>query len=325
VKAGRTDANGIGEGTVVAELGRVHEVTAEEFGSTLTADHAAAETTLTVASAVDFDEAGGDLAYIDPADEDVTITATYTTCDKDADTVTLAVGLDDALDFDTFLYVVGGSEESELLAQVMFEDEDEAATVRVPHSLRDRLPEGVRDEDKREAVAVREEDDGDLVVDEVLGLVPSIGQDFIDTPVLLAYLNGNAGTVHNSWEFLYDWHVERSHPDLYLNGDSDEFEITQPGVYLVIFTARFVTNNTGARSLRITQGGATIGEAQYAATSGGFQTQAQVTGVLVVTDDQAVLGSANSIELWGRQTSGGNLDVVGSALDDTSVKIIRVA
>jgi hypothetical protein len=161
---------------VVGELGRVHEVSVEEFGSILTADHAATVTTLTVKSAVDFDEQGGTLAYIDPADTAGTdvIAVAYTACDKDANTITLAAGLPDALDRDTFLTVVGGTDETELWAQVMIEDEDEPASVRVPHHLRSQLPEGVREPDLREAVEVDEDPGGEQVIVEILGLPPTV-------------------------------------------------------------------------------------------------------------------------------------------------------
>ena len=125
-------------------------------------------------SAVDFDERGGTLAYIDPADENHRHAGAYTTCDKDADTSPWPPASPTPSTGTPSSRWSAATEESELVAQVMFEDEDEPASVRVPHHLRDKLPEGVREPDQREAVEVDEDDGGELVIVEILGLVPHV-------------------------------------------------------------------------------------------------------------------------------------------------------
>ena len=170
----------------MGELGRVHEVSAEEFGSVLTADHAAAVTVLNVKSAVDFDEKGGTLSFIDPADSagSAVLTATYTKADKDANTVTLAAGLAVALDQDHAINVVGIDEESDYVAQVMIEDEDEPVTARIPDFIRRHLPEGIREEAQREGVRIEEDEGGEVYVAEVYGLAPP--QEVVQSPVTAA-------------------------------------------------------------------------------------------------------------------------------------------
>jgi hypothetical protein len=236
----------------MTELGRVVEVSSLDFGSTLTADHAAAAEVLTVKSAVDFDERGGTLSYTDPADEGIIITADYLSADHDADTVTLAAGLPAGLDRDTFLTVIGGSDEAELVAQVVIDDDDEPVSAYVPHELRDKLPEGVREDDEQEAVEIAEDAGGEWYVRTVLGLVPRIEGVLVDTASTGFYLTEPLDFIAGgAWERI-NWPTDQGVTRYFrVPVSSGLVTIPATGRYIITFNIDWQGETTGHRRGRI--------------------------------------------------------------------------
>lgn len=154
----------------IVEHGIVVEVREVVAGDELAADVLAGATSLSLGDAVDFNEDGGLLLLGSEV-------LTYTSADLETDTVTLAVGPvaghsagDPVQPYPTI---------RERLAVVDLGDDGDAVSCRVPHSLYDRLPEGIRDELDPEAVSVVL-DGSEWVVSDVMGRQPLVDGSYLD-------------------------------------------------------------------------------------------------------------------------------------------------
>lgn len=162
--------------------GRIVEVSAVAFGDVVIADHAVGATTLAMNSVVDFDEEGGALSFVSPADDTTTVVQAYVSLDPDAETLQLASPLTVALPTDSFVSPHPPSDEK--IALVLLDDQDDPLSARIPHSLYDRVPEGIRDPDAQEAVEVTLDSGGEWTVTDVLGAVPLVDGSYIDPTTL---------------------------------------------------------------------------------------------------------------------------------------------
>lgn len=151
--------------------GRVIAVTERALGSALASAHAAGVTTLTLLDTLDFPEPPTDenlQARIVSEDRTVTEVIDYRAVDDDAATLTLAFSTSTALAHAEEAAVEVWPRAVERVAQVHLDDSEEEAdvvTIRVPHTLRDKLVEGVRDAYERESVELVEQGDQLVLAD----------------------------------------------------------------------------------------------------------------------------------------------------------------
>jgi hypothetical protein len=159
----------------MTERGLIESVTLTTLGAYVAAGAALGATSIVVDSALDFDEGGGHLTLNG-------VTYEYATVDFDTDPDTDTIsGLSPAL---AGAAVEGDRVDisptvAELTADVMVEHAEDAMTVLVPHSLMDRVPEGLRPDGAGEVVLFDELDNRWVVID-VLGREPVIDGSFID-------------------------------------------------------------------------------------------------------------------------------------------------
>ncbi len=152
------------------DRGTVVEVSTDRLGDELATAVAAGATTLTVADAVDFQEDGGSLTI-------GTETLDYLSADDDTAVLTLASPLAGA--YAEGEPVLLDPPAHEKYAQVMVGDSDEAVQATVPHTLWDRIADGVRGEGEGEVVDL-ELIDGEYVVAEIVGAEPVVDGSFLD-------------------------------------------------------------------------------------------------------------------------------------------------
>lgn len=167
----------------MVEQGLVHSVVSTTLGSRLSAVAAVAATTLTVDDVSDFNEFGGVLSLNG-------VQYTYTSVNFDTRVITLSSAVTVAG------AVVDRVEVWPLTPQkhafVVGAGVDDALSVRVPHALMDRMPEGIRDEDTRESVQYLEQA-GELVITDVVGKEPLIDGSYLDpTTIPPVATDGNA-------------------------------------------------------------------------------------------------------------------------------------
>ncbi|MFE9497260.1 hypothetical protein [Streptomyces collinus] len=162
------------------EYGYVHDVREVTLGSFLDGDHLTGATTLKVMDAADFNEEGGSLVLEDQ-------TLIYLSVDMEADTIVLASPL--AADYDNGLplYITPLSYEKQ--AVVVLDGFDEAITAIVPHSLYDRLPDGIREDFARESVTI-ELENSTWLVKNVYGIVPTIDGQYLENVVADDVIDG---------------------------------------------------------------------------------------------------------------------------------------
>ena len=152
----------------MTDTGRIVEVSVAPLGDTLAADHAAGATVLTLGSVLDFNEDGGALSYVSPADDTTLVVLGYSSVDPDADTISLTNVLPAALPEDTFISVDPFG--ADKVALVALDDGDGSITARVPNALFDRIPEGVRTPSTQEAVEVDRDSGGEHYIVDLLGM-----------------------------------------------------------------------------------------------------------------------------------------------------------
>lgn len=146
------------------EEGYVHSVEVVTAGSYLDGTHTAGTTTLKVMDAADFNEEGG--SFIMDG-----VVRSYVSADLEADTLTLAAALPSDVEESTALSITPLTYEKQAL--VVVDDYDEAITAVIPHTLYDKLAEGMREDGQREPVSI--ELRGNVwYVEDVYGLQPSI-------------------------------------------------------------------------------------------------------------------------------------------------------
>lgn len=136
------------------EYAVVHDVRQVFAGSYVVA---ASGVVVSVTDASDFSETGGSVVVNGN-------TYTYVSADLDADTITLSAA--QTLEAGTFVEVA--PQQVTKVAVCIVDEGSDALSVRVPHALFDRLPEGIRDADARETVRIGLEGTA-LVILDVLG------------------------------------------------------------------------------------------------------------------------------------------------------------
>lgn len=155
-------------------LARIHAVEERLFGSELAAALVGAETSLTVEDPIDFDEEGGSLIV----DDEV---LAYTTANDETGEIELDGAVVDAHDAEASVYVYPLT--LERTAHVVMSDHEDAGDTveaRVPHSLYDRIPTGIRtDINDQETVNVEFEGD-ELVITDLTGQPPLVDASYID-------------------------------------------------------------------------------------------------------------------------------------------------
>ncbi|MFK0058003.1 hypothetical protein ACIQTN_02040 [Streptomyces werraensis] len=162
------------------EEGYVHSVEVVTAGSYLDGAHTAGTTTLKVMDAADFNEEGG--SFIMDG-----VTLDYVSADLEADTITLASPLSVDVEESTALDISPLTYEKQAL--VVVDDYDEAITAVIPHTLYDRLAEGMREEGERESVSI--ELRGNIwYVEDVFGIEPVIDGQYLENVVADDVLDG---------------------------------------------------------------------------------------------------------------------------------------
>lgn len=148
----------------MTEYGVVHNVRLTTLGSYLAADAASAATVLTVESAIDFNEYGGELAVAGT-------TYTYLSADLETDQITLQTGLAAAATEKTRVDVQPLTTEKH--ATIVLANSEDSIVARVPHSLVERLSDGIRQDGERESVAFELTstggEGGEFLVTDILG------------------------------------------------------------------------------------------------------------------------------------------------------------
>lgn len=150
--------------------GQVLDVSISPVGDELASDHPAGSTTLTLMDSLEFySETGGFLQIEDEVYE-------YDTVDVDLATVHLLTGLLTDREEGERVLVLPLSEEK--WAMVDTNDLGEPISARVAHGLKDKMVDGVRDEEEQETV-VLEMQEGDWVVTDIVEEVPSLDGAYI--------------------------------------------------------------------------------------------------------------------------------------------------
>jgi len=89
---------------------------------------------------------------------------------------------------------------------------------------------------------------------------------------------------------------------MFATGSPSQLTVQVPGVYLITVSASFAPNTSGLRSIWISAGGSTIARQAVNATSAG--------NAILECSGVVALAAGNAIQMYARQSSGGNLDVV---------------
>lgn len=155
--------------------GRLVDVREVVAGSELAADYVAASTTLLVVDATDFNPEGGLLALVEPetGDEEE---ESYTAVDEATGTITLATALAGTWPAESrvelrprTVELVAHVAPAELGAEQGDERSDDVLEVRVPHSLRPLVEQGLRSSEQGDESVEYEQQGDALVLTDVLG------------------------------------------------------------------------------------------------------------------------------------------------------------
>jgi hypothetical protein len=299
---------------------RCLEVSPSDGGAPLTAAASLAATTLTLVSVDDFKPEGGELVYLDPADDVTEVTVAYTGKDDDADTLTLAAPLAHALDADAFITAAPRTREKR--AVVKFGPDEKSVTVRVHHALRDRLADGVREPADQEAVEVTVDASGSATLTNVLGEEPDIDPTYIQVPYGQFTLDAAQSIPNLTYTALGPWDEITepfSSPDIIPFGTS--IAIYAPGFYQIVATAQFATGSGTRRVQLATYAGFTSTPfAEVVVPAAGTQMQLQVTGHVWVSEEAVPV----LVQVRVYQGSGGSLNVLAATDYDTQVSVIRL-
>lgn len=162
------------------EDGYIHDVRLVTLGSFLDGEHLTGATTLKVMDAADFNEEGGSFILDDQ-------TLDYVSADIETDTLELVSPL--AADYEDSVPLYINPLTREKQAVVVLDGYDEALTAVVPHSLYDRLPDGIREEFNRESVTI-ELENSTWKVKDVYGKEPVIDGSYLENVVADDVLDG---------------------------------------------------------------------------------------------------------------------------------------
>lgn len=307
--------------------GQVQAVREEYAGSQVTTDATTADAILFVGSTVDFVETGGDVLLI--LEDGTTQAVTYTGVDDDAGTVILGALLPVSVPANSEVRLDPPTVER--WAQVVIDEDGEGVAARVPHSLFDKLREGIRTtEETMESVSL------DLVADEwvivdILGDQPSTDPAYTPIPLMVAALlspvtipTALTYSTVTGWTVLADYGTPEDR--ISYDPSTGIFKVHKDGFYTVSNTAvmwedespaAWATN--GRRAIR----------AWYTtfvgAFSGGVNVQDATTRRIttsVITPTKGLV-EGEGIEFQVSQNSGGDVDLVGDSTGTTSFVCIE--
>ena len=154
--------------------GSVLNVEEKLAGSELAADAAAAATSITVEDPTDFQPDGGELVI--GLEEKA-----YSAVNEATGVITLDTGLASSYVAGDAVYVLPTT--TERFAHVQLEGQDETLQARVPHNVYPLLAVGLRDPnaDELELVELDRDPSGELVVADVLGILPTVDTAYAST------------------------------------------------------------------------------------------------------------------------------------------------
>lgn len=320
----------------MTETGRVIAVEVEVQGSQLSQQELVGATVLHVDDVTDFDEDGGQ-ATVGPsgivydAQGQTHVYApevvTYTGIDEDASTVILAAPLSATWAEETEVEVYPRAVTR--YAHVESEDEpDEVLVVRIPHNSLLQIPDGLRDPDAREAVAI-EDQDGDWVVTDVLGRDPAIqatgmhdqdGREFIASWGFLRYRRrreeASGNVTSGSWSVLGFPTLVEDAGGFTVEGSESQHHLPREGLYLVMVNVHWAAASAGRRGLQVQyseDGGSTwqnhptLFDNQDAPPNG--RASNHINGGIHVE------GAAFRIRIRGLQNTGSGLAVAAASLE----------
>lgn len=150
--------------------GTVLEVTSSPYGDELAVDHLTGATTLILTDVTDFDEDEGTVVINGTVYD-------YVGIDRENNQMTLATGLVEDLQYSEKVNL--SPLVIEKWAMVEVKDDDDVILALVPHSLYDKLEDGVREPEDQEPVNVQTRD-GDWYVADIVGSEPKMSAAFID-------------------------------------------------------------------------------------------------------------------------------------------------
>lgn len=154
----------------MSQNGYINAVAVVRAGGNLREDASATDTTIYLDDAFDFNEDGGTV-------EINGVVYAYTAADLENDALTLATGLTADVEANFPASVVPAAMEKR--ASITMADSGDAIDVRVPHSLYDRIPEGIRNDSERESVTV-EINGGEWAIVDVFGKEASIDGSYLN-------------------------------------------------------------------------------------------------------------------------------------------------
>lgn len=153
------------------EQGLVLEVSLRHTGDEAAVDSALGASTITVYDTANFSETGGQLMVNN-------LIYTYLSADPDTGIITLSGTLTAAVLATDRVYAYPLAEEKWAMVKLTYEPE--AISVRIPHSLTDKIAEGIRDETKQESV-ILEMVDGQWTVKDVFYKAPTINIGYVSS------------------------------------------------------------------------------------------------------------------------------------------------
>lgn len=187
-------------------VGKVLEVSETWAGSEVIQDYVAGTRVLEVYSTIDYSDQGGEVTIAG-------VVYPYNTKDEEAGTVTLASGLTVDISQDEEVLVYPLAKVKEAMVQV---DDEDADLIRVPQSLYDALPLGIRVIAEQETVLVSADGDSeilDIINQELLrdgtyidpSTLPISGSDgFPPPPVDVVTIAGGIEMLFLSWDAVVD-------------------------------------------------------------------------------------------------------------------------
>lgn len=288
------------------EQGTIEAVEEQQLGDELVGDVAIGDIFMLVSDADDFEEAGGQLLVDDEL-------LSYSGIDDDAGTLWLTSATTAAHSAGTPVWVAPDARER--IASVRLDEDGEAITARVPHALYDRVPEGVRDPDAQESVLL-ELDDGEWIIDDVLGASPVIDASFIEAPLFIGYLPTEvtipSGGV-DDYTTVLGWAVSTQRGGMTYDETTGEVIVSRDGWYslassAVMWQAEF-PKGSGTRVVQPyfnTVFGIIPGGKVAIAASDTRQSCPIVTPLVQLSRDERVL-------IRVQQDSGGPLQLIGDA------------
>lgn len=148
----------------------------------------------------------------------------------------------------------------------------------------------------------------------------------LDPPRLQASLSANVSLATSGTWQLISWDTETWDNDSMHSTSTNTSRLIAPtaGRYLVSVNAFFAPNATGTRGINLTPNGAGTKTANNAVLSDGYFAPANNTNNLVSATVEWSAAANDYLELWCVQSSGGALNLVGTA-NGSKVSMRRVS